>query len=563
MFSYIKRFFSTNISFLIILIIVIFALYGKAINYELTNLDDDILTQSSVNFISNNNNFFKLFLTSCYYDEEHQYYRPILPLSFITETKIFGFNLNIYHLTNIILFILCLYLLYIFFIQIKANKNISKFVILLLSVHPILTSVAVWIPARNDSLLLIFTILSFIFLIKYLENNTLKNITLFFIFFSLALFTKETAVILTVVYFYFIYVFKYKINIKQIKNIAIYFFIIIILYFILRHLSVQNVTSTDFINNYSLLFYNTFKGLMLYTYCLIIPEYIPVLISDITINIPIIIVNCSVLLFIIYLYISKFIDRRKIIFCLLWYLLFITPTFLILEQQLLFHRLLIPLLSILYLIILISEKALKKYPVLKKYFIILFAILFISLFYASYMHADKFKDEESFTINIYLDSPNNRISYDRMFNLFIKKQDFYKAKELIENKISKSKTTIKDIVYITMLNLLSTGNLKEAEYAYLQLEQDMKGMKELIYVPLSEIYYIKEDYQKAFDYIQKAYKLKPYDTTILKQLAKIDEKTGNIQQALDIYINLSKIEKSNKEYKDKISLLGKKIKKID
>ena len=57
MFSYIKRFFSTNISFLIILIIVIFALYGKAINYELTNLDDDILTQSSVNFISNNNGF--------------------------------------------------------------------------------------------------------------------------------------------------------------------------------------------------------------------------------------------------------------------------------------------------------------------------------------------------------------------------------------------------------------------------------------------------------------------------------------------------------------------------
>lgn len=562
MLSYIKRFFNTNISFLIILIIVVFSLYGKAINFELTNLDDNILTQSSVNFISNNN-FFKLFLTSCYYDTEHQYYRPILPISFATETKIFGFNLNIYHLTNIILFILCLYMLYIFFVHIKANKNISKFIILLLSVHPILTSVAVWIPARNDSLLLIFTILSMIFLINYLENNTLKNITLFFIFFTLALFTKETAIILTVIYAYFIYTFKYKTNIKQIKNICIYFFIIIILYFILRHISIQNVTPTDFINNYSLLFYNTFKGLMLYTYCLIIPEYIPVLISDIKINFPIMIINCSVLLFIIYLYISKFIDRRKIIFCLLWYLLFITPTFLILEQQLLFHRLLIPLLSISYLIILILETILKKYPILKKYFIFLFIILFISLSYASYMQADKFKDEESFTINIYLDSPGNRISYDRMFNLFIKKQDFYKAKKLIENKISKSKMTIKDVVYIAMLNLLSTGNLEEAEYAYLELEQDINGMKELIYLPLSEIYYIKEDYTKAFDYIQKAYKLKPYDTNTLKQLAKIDEKTGNIQQALDIYTNLSKIEKNNNEYKEKIALLEKEIKKID
>ena len=48
----------------------------------------------------------------------------------------------------------------------------------------------------------------------------------------------------------------------------------------------------------------------------------------------------------------------------------------------------------------------------------------------------------------------------------------------------------------------------------------------------------------------------------MKQFARIAEKT-EITQALDIYKRLSEIDKSNEEYKNKISLLEQELKKID
>lgn len=562
MFSYIKRFFSTNISFLIILVVVVFSLYGKAINFELTSLDDTTLIRDNFFYISNIKNIPNFFTTSCFYSNDYSYYRPILTLSFAIETILFGYNLKIYHLTNILLFIFLLYLLYFFFVYyLKANKTITKLIILLFSVHPVFSLVYVWIPARNDSLFAISVILSLITLIKFLSYNKLKHLILFSFIFCISLFLKETGIILPLTYGLFIYFFNYKITKKQIYTILFFLLPLIIIYLLLRKYSVQGTNIEFNLINIKIILINIINGLLMYVEKLLYPIYIPVLSFKVQLTFATIITNITFILFFFFIYKTNFLNKKTLIFSLLWYFLFLLPTFFILDKQILFHRLLVPIIFLLYIFIIFIEKLLSKYKELSKYFIIIFILLFTTLYYVSFFQQDKYKDEENFTINSYLDSPKSPVTCNSMAMLYMKNGNLDKAMELM-NFVLQNKPTYQYLLNYALL-LSAMGNFDEVENAYLLLEKDLTGKKELIYLPLSEIYYIKEDYQKAFDCIQKAYNLKPYDTTILKQLAKIDEKVGNIQQALEIYTNLSKMEKGNKEYTDKISLLEKALKKID
>lgn len=560
MFSYIKKFFNTNISFLIILIIVVFSLYGKAINYELTNLDDTILIKDNITYISNIKNIPDFFTTSCFYSKDCSYYRPILTLSFAIETILFGYNIKVYHITNILLYILSFYLMFVLLLKLKLNKNISKFILLLFAVHPILLSLPIWIPARNDTLITVFTLLFFINIVLFYNNNFDKYKVFYYLFFLLALFTKENAIILIPVYFLFIYTFQFKIKKRQILKDILIFLFIFLLYITLRNISISNISVLSIIANYKLILKNIINGLFIFTEKLIFTEHIPILLYSIKLTTSTIIINLLTIFLLIFIYIKKTISAKKFIFSFLWYLLFLLPTFFIFEEQIFFHRLLLPLFGIIFFISSLIEQILIRYKFLKKYFIFVAIILFCTFFYSSSVQIFKYKDNKYFTINTYLDS-HNRISDYAFIDLLINTGHFEDAKNLLLKKM-KERTTYREILVLAKLYLAS-GHFEEAEYAYLQLEKDLPVQKELVFVPLSEIYYIKEDYQKAFDYIQKAYELKPYDTNTLKQLAKVDEKIGNIEQALDIYKNLSKIEKSNKEYKDKISLLEKEIKKID
>ena len=108
------KFLKSNLFFFLLLTTTVFSLYGKSINFDFTYHDDDGVILQKVDFLSHITNIPQLFLTSCYYSDDFKYYRPTLNLSFLLETSIFGLNAKIYHSTNIILFILVLYLMYVF-----------------------------------------------------------------------------------------------------------------------------------------------------------------------------------------------------------------------------------------------------------------------------------------------------------------------------------------------------------------------------------------------------------------------------------------------------------------
>ena len=86
------KFLKSNLFFFLLLIVIVFSLYGKSINFDFTYHDDDGLILEKADFLSHITNIPKLFITSCYYSSKFQYYRPILNLSFLIETTIFGLN---------------------------------------------------------------------------------------------------------------------------------------------------------------------------------------------------------------------------------------------------------------------------------------------------------------------------------------------------------------------------------------------------------------------------------------------------------------------------------------
>jgi hypothetical protein len=137
-------------------------------------------------------------------------YRPVV--TFINFVDYFFWRLNPfgYHLTNLILHIFNIILLYFLINLIARNKKTALLTSLLFAVHPVNTERVACIAFRADLLVLLFFISSFILFIKLSNYSGLKRVFIYIssvILYLLALFSKEMAITLPLVlvlYDYFI-----------------------------------------------------------------------------------------------------------------------------------------------------------------------------------------------------------------------------------------------------------------------------------------------------------------------------------------------------------------------
>ncbi len=551
------KFINSKIFFLIILIVVIFALYGKSINFELMDLDDKPSITNSLHYISNIKNLPKIFFQDTTYKNKSTYYRPVLMSSFSIETILFGYNTKIYHLSNIVMFIFVIYLIYLFFIKIKLNENISKAVCILVAVHPILTSNVVYVSTRAEMLMAIFLLLSFINFINYVETDKIKNLILFFVFLLPALLSKETAGISIFIFVAFVYAFDYKISKKQIVNSVIFFGCAVAIYMVCRFIAIPNAEASSFAT-VPILFLNAFNSLMIFTYKIFVPDYIAVLLYDVHITANMIFINSLTVAVLIFAFITKIVDRKKILFCLFWFLLFLFPNFCIYEQQILFHRILVPLIGVEIFIILLTDYLLTDFKWLKKYIVVLYVCLLILFSFLAWVQADKYKTQNDFMVNSYLDD-KNRISSIQLIEYCIQQGDFKKARELLAER-TKNSLTYRDILQYAALEL-SEGNIDKAEETYLHLEESITY--DTIYKNLSKIYLIKKNYDKAFEYLDKFKKLSQNDTWAVFQEGAIYEACGNYKKAYEVMLSVNGIYAKDKYYTEKLEELKNKAEKTN
>jgi len=149
-------------------------------------------------------------------------YVPLPLLTFAVEYKYFGLNPFVFHLTNLLFHLLCTLLVFQVLRMLKLNPIYAATGALIFGVHPMHVESVAWITERKDLLYTMFSLVSIILYIKYLNSQSKKLIFLFIsiILFGLSLFSKITAVILPLslllIDYYFERPFKRKVIIEKI-----------------------------------------------------------------------------------------------------------------------------------------------------------------------------------------------------------------------------------------------------------------------------------------------------------------------------------------------------------
>ncbi|MFH1052496.1 MAG: tetratricopeptide repeat protein [bacterium] len=239
-----------KVSFVFVILIIV-GIYAKTIFFDFVMLDDDIKIIDNYEKISNPANIKDAFFTDSYLKKEGLYYRPTLTLSLMFDAFVWGKNPSGYHSTNLILHILSCILL-ISSLRILNNKHINigqsnvsnssltshnaqLLLIAFFGISPLLINAVAWIPGRNDILMTIFLLLSFLFFCKVIETNKFRFTILHFIFFGLALFSKETAIIFPMILLlYQILINKSKLFSKENINFVIQWIVVILFYLHMR-----------------------------------------------------------------------------------------------------------------------------------------------------------------------------------------------------------------------------------------------------------------------------------------------------------------------------------------
>lgn len=169
--------------------------YGKSIFFDYTYLDDQGLILESSEILDRANPA-EIFFNDVFFGTAKYYYRPLLTWSFVLDWHWGGGQVFAFHASNLLFHIIAIWLLYLLLQRAGVKRQTAFWLSFFFAIHPALTQAAVWIPGRNDSLLAIFMFSALIFLSRWFRQERLRDLIFLWVFFLLALLTKETAAVL-------------------------------------------------------------------------------------------------------------------------------------------------------------------------------------------------------------------------------------------------------------------------------------------------------------------------------------------------------------------------------
>lgn len=390
---------------------------------EFTYYDDHFLIVDNFSHIDKWSNAGHAFLE----DVSHQgqggnLYRPLLTISFIISAKISGTMPFGYHLIDIILHCVSCCLLFIALQMLDYKRSLSFFGTLVFCVHPALVQAIAWIAGRNDSLLAIFILLSFITYIKYYSTSLVRWYFLHLLCFACAMFTKESAIMLPLLVLFYSFSLK-KEKIFSLKTVLLFvgWGIVLFNWHILRSASMvipignKLQATTTVISNLWIAVY--YFGKIFWPFHL---AFAPIS-TDIHITAGII--SGCLLLFALLL--SERRNWKYIIFGLMWFFVFLIPTFYYnsgvhTPPKFYEHRIYLSFIGILFVLLTFSYT--NRLGYFKRYFPLILFLLYISLGWLSYTHTFNFKN--SLTLGEYdaSTSPNDPRRYSDITRMNIPKK---------------------------------------------------------------------------------------------------------------------------------------------
>lgn len=406
-----------------------FIIYLPTLFFHYVYLDDYLMVQEP-GFHNNLKNIPGSFFRSlwAYSTVSYQYYRPVSISLYIlgtwTSQQMFAETLPwIFHLTNIVLQIGVVALLFHFLILIGASLGAAGIATLLFIVHPVFAGTVSWIPGQNELLLAVFILSAFIALIKYVNTNGNHWLILHVVFFWLALLTKENAIILPILSS--LYFLSAGHSLKSVYKIAGGWAISIGLWFaMLKFGASQNnpVTESVLLSIFKHMHYS-----LVYLGKIFIPSPLSTLPTFYDTPTVIVIAATLALIFFTILFLIKQ-KRWILLFGIAWFTGFLLPTFAMAGLQseagfiLREDRGYLAAIGVWIIFLQISWP--RKIIEFRSLIIGLITLLFIGL---NLIHQQNYRSGKSFYTNAIAESPHLAFAYVHLADMYLPEKDFNTA----------------------------------------------------------------------------------------------------------------------------------------
>lgn len=182
--------------------LVALLVYAPSLAFGWTGLDDRDLIVEDRAFLADAGGLWHAFTRSYLHvvDAGHAYYRPIVTASFVVDAAWSGTRPFGYHLTNAVLHAFASALLFALLRRLGFGALAAAGGALFFTANPALVPAVAWVPGRNDVLLAIFALAGWVLLLRDAERPSWPVRAAHLGCFALALLTKETAMVLPLVF---------------------------------------------------------------------------------------------------------------------------------------------------------------------------------------------------------------------------------------------------------------------------------------------------------------------------------------------------------------------------
>ena len=196
------------ILFPLLLVGLIIGVYHNVIHNGISGLDDLLMIEENWDRLTNLSHIYTAFTDDVFSKELGTYYRPVQILTYMPDAFIANSPdpvWYIFFLINIILFATAILLLYGFLKELGFSPYFRLIFSALFAIHPVLTPAVAWVPGRVDIVLFIFVIIAIWSFLKFFKSKKTIWLAFHFLFFAIGMFTKETTIVVPVISILFMF----------------------------------------------------------------------------------------------------------------------------------------------------------------------------------------------------------------------------------------------------------------------------------------------------------------------------------------------------------------------
>jgi len=494
-------------------------LYFKSLAFGFSYLDDNVIILGNLPFLENLGNIFHAFTQGVFAAQSATlYYRPLLTISFMPEALLGGSLAFLYHFVNVGIHLTAACLVYVLFTKMKYAKNISLASALIFVVHPALTLAVAWVPGRNDSLLAVFVLASFINFLDFVnpsfDEGFTKSLHVWWsaLFFALALFTKETAIVVPALCVGYLWMHK-KLEKPTLQRFGVGWTLAIIVWYSSRIMALGKgmaITLGSAVSAFIANLPGTLQllGKVFFPFNLTL---LPIL-QDTTYLWGF--AALAVIAGLVLLQIRNTETPRHAFFMMLfglaWFLLFLWPPFIISDLSgtpyFFEHRLYLPIIG---LLIFLAESRFGQYPRAWLVVIVIFSGI-------TFMHEDVFANRLVFWQDAVLHSPHSSLSAKNLGAMYYLDQNYSLAKIYSERALALNP---EEPMAHNNLGLIAAarGQWQEAKKEYLQ-ELSFNPYYDAAHYNLGLLYYQMGDFAQAKKQWEQTLTINPNYTDALNGL---------------------------------------------